>query len=163
MRWHAAALAMTLVAGCAGDAEVGDAASPGAPTGFRVDLEQEERPAPGLAGAGQVAWETAWALSWEPVAGATSYAIYYGTNEGAGGEPQREVTEPSVRIQAAAGTSPVERVPQDQAAGLLLTSSQLLVSVAAVGSDGQQGTRSPWFPVGDVPADGEPIGIEVEG
>lgn len=110
-----------------------------------------------------MAWETAWTLSWGPVAGATSYAIYYGTNEGAGGEPQREVTEPSVRIAAAAGTSPIDRVPQDQAAGLLLTSSQLLVSVAAVGAGGHEGPRSLWFPVGDVPADGEPIGIVVQG
>ena len=91
---------------------------------------------------------------------AESYAVYYGTNEGsAASGRERLVTVPSLQIQAAAGTSPRERLAQDRAAGLLFTSSQLLVSVAAVGSDGQQSPRSPWFPVGDVPADGRPIGI----
>lgn len=131
----------------------------GAPTGFRVDLEHEERPAPGPAGAGQVAWESAWTLSWASLPGASSYAVYYGTSEGAGGGgPQRSVRQSSLRIQAAAGTSPLARLSQDRSAGLRFTSSALLVSVAGVGPDGEGGPRSPWFPVGDVPADGEPIG-----
>ena len=122
------------------------------------------RPASGPAGAGQVAWESSWTLSWELVPEAESYAVYYGTNEGnAGSEPERLVTVPSLQIQAAAGTSPRERLAQDRAAGLLFTSSQLLVSVAAIGSDGQQSPRSPWFAVGEAPADGRPIGISRPG
>lgn len=148
--------AALLIAGCAGEAR---AEAPGALTGFRVELDDEERPASGPAGAGPVTWESSWTLSWELVPEAESYAVYYGTNEGnSASEPERLVTVPSLRIQAAAGTSPPERLAQDRAAGLLFTSSQLLVSVAAVSSDGQQSSKSPWFPVGDAPADSRPIG-----
>lgn len=52
---------------------------------------------------------------------------------------------------------------QDREAGLLFTSSQLLVSVTAVGRDGAAGPASPWFPVGDVPPDGAPIGTAGHG
>ena len=149
--------AAPLVAGCAGDA---GADAPGALTEFRVELDDEERPASGPAGAGQITWESSWALSWELVPDAESYAVYYGTNEGnSPSEPERLVRVPSLRIQAAAGTSPPERLAQDRAAGLLFTSSQLLVSVAAVDSGGQHGPKSPWFPVGDAPADGGPIAM----
>jgi hypothetical protein len=40
---------------------------------------------------------------------------------------------------------------------LLFTSSQLLVAVAPTGQV-RSGARSPWFPVGDVPPDGVPVG-----
>jgi hypothetical protein len=150
---------VVLVAGCAGEA-----GQPVAPVDFRVNLQNEERPAAGPQGEGQVAWESAWTLTWKPVAGAKAYAVYYGTNEGRGAhEPQRVVRGPLLRIQAAAGTSPVERLAQDRAAGLLFTSSQLLVSVAAVDADGEQSPMSPWFPVGDAPVDGRPIGARPSG
>jgi len=124
-----------------------------APTGFLAELEHRESPATG----GQVAWESRWRLSWAPVAGATGYAVFYGSNEGGGGTPRAVRIEPSLTVQAAAGTSPRERLDQDRRAGLLLTSSQLLVSVSARGAGGQ-GPRSLWFPVGDVPPDGRPRG-----
>jgi len=63
----------------------------------------------------------------------------------------------TLAVEAAAGTSARARLEQDREAGLLLTSSQLLVAVAATGA-GAAGPRSAWFPVGDVPAGGVPIG-----
>ena len=70
--------------------------------------------------------------------------------------------ETSLAVEAAAGTSPRARLEQDREAGLVLTSSQLRVAVAAQG-DGGPGPRSPWFPVGDVPAGGVPFGTRRPG
>jgi len=131
-----------------------------APTGYVVSLAHEQASSDGPSGP-VVEWRSSWQLAWEPVEGARSYAVHYGTSEGTpGGPPARTETEPVVQIEAAAGTSAPERLEQDRAAGLLFTSSQLLVSVAAVGPDGTEGPRSPWFPVGDVPPDGLPIGTQ---
>lgn len=134
---------------------------PAAPEGFRVSVEHSTTPAGGAGADGPVSWESHWVLEWEPVPGAEEYAVFAGTSEGAASEPQRTTDEPRLRVQAAAGTSTPERLEQDRAAGLLFTSSQLLVSVAArVG--GQEGPRSPWYPVGDAPADGVPVPTGVE-
>ena len=141
-------------------AEAGPAA---APTGFRVRLEPSETPTAGPDGRALVAWETAWTLTWEPSADVEEYGVWFGTNEGAGAAPRRSVEAPELRLTAATGTSPAERLEQDRRAGLLFTSSQLLVSVAARTADGAYGERSPWFPVGDVPADGRPIGTAAPG
>lgn len=124
---------------------------------FVVELENREGPATGPGSAGQVSWESTWRLSWTPVPGATSYAISYGTNEGRSDKPATLQTATFVRVQAAAGTSPSSRLEKDRKAGLLFTSSQLLVSVSARGSNGE-GPGSLWFPVGDVPPDGRPRG-----
>lgn len=159
MRRRSAAFlaAVALSSGCVGADQPVELV---APSGYVVSLEHEEGPSDGPSGP-VVEWRSAWQLAWEPVDGARSYAVHYGTSEGtAGGPPARSATEPAVRIEAAAGTSPPERLEQDRAAGLLFTSSQLLVSVAAVGPDGSEGPRSPWFPVGDVPPDGVPIGTQ---
>lgn len=146
--------AAALLVGCGGDEPVELVA----PTGYGVALEHEEAQADRAAGA-FVDWRSSWRLTWEPVEGARSYAVHYGTSEGVpGGPPARTEPEPAVEVEAAAGTSPPERLDQDRAAGLLFTSSQLLVSVAAVSADGTEGPRSPWFPVGDVPPGGVPIG-----
>jgi hypothetical protein len=112
---------------------------------------------------GEVSWRTEWTLTWEPTDGAQEYAVSFGTNEGAGGQPRRSLDEPELRLTAAAGTSSPDRLDVDREAGLLFTSSQLLVSVAARTADGADGPRSPWFPVGDVPADGRPVGTAVGG
>lgn len=134
-----------------------------APNGFRVSLDPVETPATGPNGRDLVRWEADWTLTWEPAAGAAEHAVWFGTNEGAPSEPRRTVEEPRLRLTAAAGTSPAGRSAADREAGLLFTSSQLLVSVAARAADGSLGPRSPWFPVGDVPADGRPIGTAAPG
>ncbi len=127
---------------------------------FLVALDHAETESSTPAGTPQVAWRTAWTLSWPPVPDAQGYAVYYATNEGTGSEAPRQVTDvPLLRIEAAAGTSSPDRLEQDRAAGLIFTSSQLLVSVAPRSADGAVGARSPWFPVGDAPADGRPIAV----
>ncbi len=124
---------------------------------FRVSLENRDSPATGPSSAGQVSWESTWRLSWPPVPGATSYAISYGTNEGRGDSPPTVQAGTSLSIHVAAGTSPGSRLEKDRKAGLLFTSSQLLVSVSARGAK-SEGPWSPFFPVGDVPPDGRPRG-----
>ena len=168
MRRHLAVLALVFAAGCTGPSGAGgpevESSVPAAPTGFQVRLEHREEPAAGPAGAGRVSWETAWSLSWEPAAEAASYAVYYRTTEGPGSErPQRSVAAPAFEIQAAAGTSSPERLEQDRAAALTFASSQLRVAIAAVRPDGRQGPRSLWFSVGDVAADGTPVGAVADG
>ena len=133
------------------------ASVPSAVDAFRVGVDNTQAPAPGPAGAGKLAWTSTWRLSWDPVPGATSYAVHYGTNEGAGGGAPKVQPEPELTVEAAAGTSPVALLEQERSAALLFTSSQLLVSVAAR-SEAGEGPRSLWFPVGDVPASGRPIG-----
>jgi len=66
-------------------------------------------------------------------------------------------SEPELEVEAAAGTSTAAALPDDRSAALLFTSSQLLVSVSARSTAGE-GPRSLWFPVGDVPPTGRPIG-----
>ena len=134
-----------------------------APTGFRVALHPTEVPVTAADGRALVQWEADWRITREPVAGADGHAVWFGTNEGAPHEPRRSVDEPELRLTAASGTSPAARVEQDREAGLLFTSSQLLVSVAARAADGTLGPRSPWYPVGDVPADGRPVGTAAPG
>ncbi|MDP9408272.1 MAG: hypothetical protein M3P95_10525 [Actinomycetota bacterium] len=172
-----ATLLAALLAGCSGAAEpdggAGGAGTPAGsaalaadgssaptelavPEGFRVALDDEDRPVKGPDGQPLVAWDSTWVLTWEPVPGAEQYAVYVGTNEGSGATPRRTTEEPRLRLQAAAGTSPAERVETDRSAGLLFTSSQLLVAVSARAGE-REGPRSPWFPVGDVPPDGVPL------
>ena len=172
--WAAALLTAVLVTGCTSPAAgtaasdpVGPTASTvmppaqaadlAAPTGFGVSLDHTQSPAPGPNGAGKVSWRSSWALSWEPVPGASSYAVYYATNEGAGDRAPEIQTGTTLTIDASAGTSPTARVEQDRSAGLLFTASQLLVSVAAQ-TDAGPGPRSLWFPVGEAPPDGRPLG-----
>jgi hypothetical protein len=57
----------------------------------------------------------------------------------------------------AAGSSPAARVTRDRADQLALGAAQLLVQVAARGPGGA-GAGPPWFPVGEVPAAGAPVG-----
>lgn len=153
-----AAAAVLLATGCSSAGGTGAAtAAPGEVAGFRVVVDDEQEPAPGPAGGGQLAWESTWQLSWDPVPAVSSYAVYYATNEGrAAGEPATQ-REPVLRLQAAAGTSPEADVERARRAALLFTSSQLLVSVSARTAAGE-GPRSPWFAVGDAPASGVPIG-----
>lgn len=158
-RRAAACLLLVLTAGCSsgGEAPAAPSAPPGAVGGFRVAVRDAQEAAPGPAGAGKLAWRSSWRLAWEPVPGATSYAVRYGTNEGAGdGEPALQ-DEPELVVEAAAGTSPRTQVDRDRRAALLFTSSQLLVSVSARSAAGE-GPRSLWFPVGDAPATGRPVG-----
>ena len=160
-------LVLVLGAGCSADPPPAPGAEgPGqtlpAAAGFRVELEHREQPAPGPDGAGQLAWESSWRLSWQPVPGAASYAVLYGTNEGADSEPDAVARQPSLTVQAAAGTSPRAALARERHAGLLATSSQLLVSVRPEAGTAQ-GPPSLWFPVGDVPPDGRPLGTRVLG
>lgn len=161
-------LAAGLAAGCssapgpagappAGATPAASSASLPAVAGLRVALEHAEQPAPGAAGAGQTAWRSTWRLSWDPAPGASSYLVRYGTNEGPGTR-HTVLDAPSLAIEAAAGTSPTDRLEKDRRAGLLFTSSQLLVSVAARSGEAT-GPASLWFPVGDVPAGGQPLGV----
>jgi hypothetical protein len=134
-----------------------------APSGFRVSLDPVEVPTTGPDGRDLVTWEADWTLTWEPPAGAVQHAVWFGTNEGAPSEPRRWIDEPELRLTAATGTSAPDGLAADREVGLLFTSSQLLVSVAARAADGSLGPRSPWFPVGDVPADGRPVGTAAPG
>jgi hypothetical protein len=124
---------------------------------FRVSVERRERPVRSTDGSARVSWQIDWRLSWPAVPGATEYAVYYGTSEGASAQPRTVQAGRSLTVQAAAGTSSRARLRGDQRAALLFTSSQLLVAVAPRG-EGTSGVRSPWFPVGDVPPDGVPVG-----
>lgn len=155
-RVAAAAVTVAFSVGCSdagGDVELGP------PTGFQVSVDEVDRPVSGHDGMAMREWQTAWELTWVPVEGAESYVVRYATNEGtAGSGSRRSVSEPLLRVEVSAGTSTVDRLEQDRAAGQLFTSSQLLVSVAATTGDGASGAASPWFPVGDVPADGRPLG-----
>lgn len=134
-----------------------------APTGFRVRLDPTEVPVASAERDDLVQWTADWTITWEPVEGAAAHAVWFGSNEGAPDEPRRSVDAPELRLTAAAGTSPAARVASDRAAGLLFTSTQLLVSVAGRAADGTLGPRSPWYPVGDVPADGRPVGTAAPG
>lgn len=169
MRAAGGLLVLVLLAGCTGAqgspavAPVAPSASPvppgspvaaadlAPPGGLRVAVEHSETPAGDL-----VTWESHWVLTWEPVPGAEAYQVWFGTSEGSAQRPRREVPEPRLRLQAAAGTSPRERLEQDRAAGLMFTSSQLLVAVSARAGT-TTGPLSPYVPVGDVPPDGVPI------
>ena len=145
-----------LLAGC--DSE--RAAALEAPVGFVVTFDDTEQPMTRSDGIAVVSWRTDWVLSWGEAAGAATYRARYGTTEGIPEQPRTQSLDVArLSIDAAAGTSVPERVEQDRAAGLLLTSSQLLVSVAAVAGDGAVGPYSAWFSVGDVTADGAPIPV----
>lgn len=160
------ALAMALlVGGCTGapapstaaEATEGVAAAPAAapsvaPEQVRVALETTREPR----GDGMVDWRAAWVMTWEPVPGADGYVAEFATSEGRGGR-ESPLEEPLLRVDAAAGTSTAERLEQDQAAQLSFSASQLLVSVAATGADGAEGPATPWYHVGDAPADGVPV------
>lgn len=156
-----AGLVVLLAAACTSDGGASEggtsAAVPAAAGDFRVSVDHTQAPAPGPAGAGKLAWTSTWRLSWTPVPGASSYAVHYGTNEGAGSGQPKVQPETELSVEAAAGTSTVAQLDQQRRAALLLTSSQLLVSVSAR-SDAGEGPRSAWFPVGDVPASGRPVG-----
>lgn len=119
--------------------------TPGGASGFQSFLDHSAV----NADAGSVDWSTSWRLTWEPVADATGYAVYFGTSEGQpSGPPQRVETSPEVVVQAAAGSSPPDRIDADRRAALAMTAAQLTVAIAPVGADGSQGPRSPWFAVG---------------
>ena len=124
---------------------------------FHVSVQCHERLVRGADGSTRISWQVDWRLSWQAVPGASGYAVYYGTSEGASDRPKTVQPERTVTVEAAAGTSTHGRLRADQRAALLFTSSQLLVAVAARG-DGRSGQRSAWFPVGDVPLNGVPVG-----
>ena len=167
VRWPAAAvlLGTVLLGGCTQARSVPPApappppAPPVAPVDLRVATVDSRREGTGPAGAAVVTWSVDWELSWAPVAGASSYAVRYASAEGVprGSNPDATTTATTVRVTAAAGSSTPERYDTERAAGLLFTSSQLLVSVAAVAGDGTSGPATGWIPVGDVPADGRPL------
>jgi hypothetical protein len=142
----------------AGSPAAAPASTAGGPTGFAVRLDSEQVPISGPRGEPLLRWRSAWTLTWQPLPDAQGYGVWFGTNEGAGPEPQRTLVAPELRLTAAAGTSPPDRYERERDAGLLFTSSQLLVSVAARTAGGGYGPRSPWYPVGDVPVDGRPVG-----
>lgn len=149
------------VSGCSAGAA--DPVRPAAVGGFRVELDHREHSRTTPVGP-RVDWQTSWRLSWEPVPDATSYAVWYGTAESGGdtaGTPKRIVREPGLVVEAGAGTSEPARLDLDRETGLSLTASQLLVAVAAIDHDGNRGDPSRFFPVGEVPATGVPIGQEL--
>ena len=134
-----------------------------AAAGYQVQLGHSEKKVAAATGP-QISWRTTWRLTWQPVAGAARYAVHYGTSEGKpNGPPDRIEPGPELSIEAAAGTSPAERLDQDRAAALAMTAAQLMVAVAPLAADGTEGPRSSWFPVGDVPPSGVPIGAEPSG
>ena len=138
---------------------VAAAAPAQAPGDLRVATVETDESGTGPDGAPVVRWSVDWELRWSPVPGAVSYAVRYASAEGvpAGSAPERTTGGTSLRVTAAAGTSPPERHAAERDAGLLFTSSQLLVSVSGVGADGTEGPATGWIPVGDVPPDGRPL------
>ena len=162
-------LVATLSAGCtaAGStppappapAPTAPAAPSQAPGDLRVATVETREDGTGPGGAPVVQWSVDWELRWAPVPGATSYAVRYASAEGVPADSAADATtaDTSLRVTAAAGTSAPQRHATERDAGLLFTSSQLLVSVGAVGGDGTEGPATGWVPVGDVPADGRPV------
>ena len=124
-----------------------------APDDFRVALDSESRDV----SRSHVQWRTWWHLQWRPVEGAVAYVVRSATSEGRGGR-ERRPAGPGYRLEVAAGTSPRGRVDVERSTQLSLTAAQLQVQVAAVGADGTVGEASLWFPVGEVPPDGRPVG-----
>lgn len=122
-----------------------------APADFRASLAQSRTTRPD----GLIEWRTAWVLRWRPVPGVKRYQVQFATSEGRGGRTQT-VEKPELRIDAAAGTSPANRVATDEKAQLAFTGSQLLVSVAPVAGEAT-GPASAWYRVGDAPPDGKPV------
>jgi len=148
----ATAAATALLLGACGT----DGPPTAAPTGLQVSLDTQE--SPGDDGSGTVDWEASWELVWVPLPDATGYVARWSTSEGTPETEPEPVEGTSLEVDVAAGSSPPERVSADLSAGVLFTSSQLSVSVAGVGEDGTTGPWSVWVPVGDVPADGRPVG-----
>ncbi|WP_432524425.1 hypothetical protein [Kineococcus sp. SYSU DK006] len=140
-------------------AQAAPAAPAQAPGDLGVATVESRESGSGPQGAPVVRWSVDWQLRWSPVPGAVSYAVRYASAEGvpAGSAPQRTTEDTSLRVTAAAGTSAPERHAAERDAGLLFTSSQLLVSVSGVGADGTEGPATGWIPVGDVPPDGRPL------
>ncbi len=122
-----------------------------APADFRASLAQSRKTRPD----GLIEWRTNWVLRWDAVPGVERYRVDFATSEGRGGR-SRTVDAPEVRIEAAAGTSPANRVASDEKAQLAFTGSQLLVSVRAVAGKAT-GPASAWYRVGDAPPDGKPV------
>ncbi|WP_432484339.1 hypothetical protein [Kineococcus esterisolvens] len=153
-----ALLAGTLTTGCAA-AEPAPNGPPAVPGDLRVATVDSREEAVGPDGAPRLTWSVDWELRWAAVPGAASYAVRYASAEGvpSGSTGDSTTEETAVRVTAAAGTSSPERYGTERSAGLLFTSSQLLVSVSAVAADGTRGAATGWIPVGDVPADGRPI------
>lgn len=136
-----AGVAVVLLGGCGADA-----APVSPPAGLTASLVDEED----ATADGMVEWRTSWRLSWDAVPGADGYVARWSTSEGAPGDEAAEpVGGTTLELEVAAGTSSTERLEQDRDAGVLMTSSQLAVSVAATGPDGQPGPWSEWVPVGD--------------
>lgn len=151
----AGALIMVITTASCGADHTGPLVSPG---GFRAYLDHAESDVASPSGP-MIAWRTTWRLTWDPVPNATRYAVHYGTSEGKpSGPPDHTETAAELRIEAAAGTSAAERLVQDRGAALATTAAQLMVAIAPVGPDGIEGPGSSWFPVGEVPAGGVPIG-----
>ncbi len=141
----AALLLAAALTGCA----AAPSTAPGAPQrdrppgGFAAVLHDET----GSRSGGLVTWTTSWELTWEEVAGAASYAVWYATPEG-DGTRAHELDAPRLRLSVATGTTtPADRaVRRDQE--LTVTAAQLSVRVAARFPDGELGPASPWLPVG---------------
>jgi hypothetical protein len=137
-----AALAAAALAGCTTEAPPVDRDV--APAGFAAVLDDEVGPVT----EGRATWTTFWDLTWEEVAGAAGYVVWYGTSEG-DSIRTRELDEPRLRLSVATGTTtPEDRVlRRDQE--LTLTAAQLSVRVAARFPDGELGPPSPWLTVGE--------------
>ena len=123
-----------------------------APTKFWTSLEHTEVKRPD----DLVDWRTDWVLHWTEVPDATGYLIRFSTSEGRGGR-ERRVTATELKVDVAAGTSPVTRLEVDREAQLTMTASQLLVSVAAIGSTGGESPAVGWYRVGEAPSNGVPV------
>ena len=138
----------------AGRSESGSAAAPelGEPRGFRTRVEHTETSRPD----GLVDWRTDWVLTWSEVPGASGYSVRFAASEGTGGR-EGSLDVPELTLDVAAGTSPRRRIRADRSAQLTLTASQLLGSVLATGPGGAEGPASPWYRVGEAPADGVPV------
>ena len=109
---------------------------------LKARLVDEERAIDG----GQISWSTSWRLCWEPVPGATRYAVTEVSFEGAG-EP-REFTEPCYEPSVANGVTDRAGEYPGREEQLDLMESTLSVSIAARLPDGTVGSASPDIPVG---------------
>ncbi len=129
-----------------------------APEDFQVRLAHSEQPRR----ADILDWRTRWVLEWRPVAGASGYEIHFATSEGPSARVRR-VQEPRVALEVAAGSSRRSRLDEDRSLQLALSAAALQVQVVALGADGTtEGASSAWFPVGEVPPGGIPMGGTAE-
>ncbi len=133
-----------LLTSCGSPSRAPKAALP-PPTGMVATLEDEVRDLPN----GRIAWSTYWKLCWEKYPGAKAYELQTVTSEGTSPKLRR-LSEPSFRIEVAAGENEKSEGFVNREIQLALQSGQLAYRVRAVLDDNRFSEWSPLMTVGAV-------------